>query len=66
MQSRNIVVLGALVIIVGGLVWWGVQRNTAALMLDPNSDAQIEQDLSIDLGNLDADFAEIDEGIDGL
>lgn len=69
MQTRNIIVLAILVILIGGIVWWGVgmkKEDAPKNESMANTNAAIEADLNQDLGNLDADFQEIDAEINGL
>ena len=66
MQTRNILVLALLVVLIGVVVWWGMGQQEVAPPTDSLSDAQIQADLSQDVGNLDSDFAEVDAGIRGL
>jgi|GEM_PF-4986430 len=69
MQTRNIIVLVLLVVVIGAIVWWAVgEKNVGAPepQTSANTNAALEADLSADPGNLDAEFQPIDQGIKGL
>jgi len=69
MQTRNIVVLVLLVVVIGAIVWWGVGMKKEEIVqpqTSANTNAALEADLNVDPGNLDAEFQPIDQGINGL